>query len=157
MAQRLKPAMQETQVRSLDRVDPLEKEMATHSSNLAWRIPWRRNLVGYSLQGRKESDTTEQLHFYFFICSRAIAALFSLPECFFSSIQSLSYVLLFATPWTASCQASLSINSRSLLKLKSIALVMPSNHLILCHPLFLSPSIFPSIRAFSNDSVPCIR
>ena len=67
MAQRLKPAMQETQVRSLDWADALEKEMATHSSNLAWRIPWGRNLVGYSLQGRKESDTTEQLHFHFFI------------------------------------------------------------------------------------------
>ena len=59
-----------------------------------------------------------------------------------------------ATPWTAVCQASLSItNSQSLLKLKSIKLVMPSNHLILCCPLFLLPSIFPSIRVFSNESV----
>ena len=57
--------------------------------------------------------------------------------------------LLFATPWTAACQASLSItNSQSLLKLMSIELVMPSNHLILCHPLLLLPSIFPSIRVF---------
>ena len=57
------------------------------------------------------------------------------------------------TPWTAACQASLSItNSQSLLKLMSIELVMPSNHLILCHPLLLPPSIFPSIRVFSNES-----
>ena len=76
----------------------------------------------------------------------------------FSSVQSLSHVLLFATPWTAARQASLSItNSWSLLKLMSIELVMPSNHLILCHPLFLLPSIFPSIRVFSSGSVLCIR
>jgi len=61
-------------------------------------------------------------------------------------------------PWTAACQASLSItNSWSLLKLMSIELVMPSNHLILCHPLLLPPSIFPSIRVFSNESVLHIR
>ena len=60
----------------------------------------------------------------------------------------------FATPWTAPCQASLSISkSRSLLKLMYIDLVMPSNHLILCHPLILPPPIFPSIRVFSNESV----
>ena len=76
----------------------------------------------------------------------------------FSSAQSLSHVQLFATPWTAVRQASLSItNSRSLLKLMSITLVMPSNHLILCHPLLLLPSIFPSIRVFSNESVLHIR
>ena len=70
-----------------------------------------------------------------------------------NSVQSLSHVLLFATPWTAACQASLSItNSRSLLKLMSIESVMPSNHLILCRPLLLLPSIFPSIRVFSNES-----
>ena len=62
-----------------------------------------------------------------------------------SSVQSLSHVRLFATPWTAACQASLSItNSQGLLKLMSIKLVMPSNHLILCRPLLLLPSIFPS-------------
>ena len=61
-------------------------------------------------------------------------------------------------PWTAACQASLSItNSRSLLKLMSTELGMPSNHLILCHPLLLSPSVFPSIRDFSNESALCIR
>ena len=77
---------------------------------------------------------------------------------FLSWVQSLSHVQLFATPRTAVHQASLSItNSWSLLKLMSIELVMPSNHLILCHPLLLPPSIFPSIRVFSNDSVFCIR
>ena len=76
----------------------------------------------------------------------------------FSSAQSLSFVWLFATPWTTTCQASLSIaNSRSLLKLMSIMSVMPSNHLILCRPLLLLPSIFPSIRVFPNESVLCIR
>ena len=75
-----------------------------------------------------------------------------------SSVQSLSRVRLFATPWTAACQASLSItNSWRLLKLMSITSVMPFNHLILCHPLLLLPSIFPSIRIFSNESVLHIR
>ena len=76
----------------------------------------------------------------------------------FSSVQSLSHVQLFATPWTVAHQASLSItNSRSLLKPMSIESVMPSNHLIVCHPLLLPPSIFPSIRVFSNESVLPIR
>ena len=75
-----------------------------------------------------------------------------------SSVQSLSHVQLFVTPWTAARQASLSItNSRNLLKLMSIESVMPSNHFILCHPLLLPPSIFPSIRVFSNESVFRIR
>ena len=75
-----------------------------------------------------------------------------------SSIQSLSCVLLFATPWIAARQASLSIiNSQSLLKLTSIELVMPSNHIILCRPLLLLSSIFPSIRVFSSESVLHIR
>ena len=75
-----------------------------------------------------------------------------------SSFQSLSCVWLFVTPWNAACQASLSItNSRSLLKLMSIESVMPSNYLILCQTLLLLPSIFPSIRVFSNESALCIR
>ena len=75
-----------------------------------------------------------------------------------SSVQWLSRVQLFATPWIATRQASLSItNSQSLFKLMSIESMMPSNHLILCHPLFLLPSIFPSIRVFSNELVLCIR
>ena len=74
------------------------------------------------------------------------------------SVQSLSRVRLFATPRTAAHQASLSITyPQSLLRLTSIELVMPSNHVILCHPLLLPPSIFPSIRVFSNESVLCIR
>ena len=76
----------------------------------------------------------------------------------FSSVQSLCRVWLFATQWIVARQASLSItNSQSLLKLMSIESVMPSNHLILCRPLLLPPSIFHSIRVFSNESVLCIR
>ena len=75
----------------------------------------------------------------------------------FSSVQSLSHVRLFATPWTAARQASLSItNSQSPHKPMCIELVMPSNHLFLCHPLLLPPSIVPSIRVFSNESALCI-
>ena len=75
-----------------------------------------------------------------------------------SSVQSLSPVRLFVTPWTAARQASLSITtSRCPPKPMSIELVMPSNHLILCHPLLLLPSIFPNIRVFSNESALCIR
>ena len=85
----------------------------------------------------------------------------SITHCFlkiFDSVQSLSRVQLFVTPWTAARQASLSItNSWSLFKLTSIELVMPSNHLNLCHPLLLPPSIFPSIKIFFYESVLCIR
>ena len=76
------------------------------------------------------------------------------PRVQFSSVQSLSCVRLFVIPWTAAHQASLSItNSQNLLKLMAIESVMPSSHLILCSPLFLLPSIFPSIRVFPNKSV----
>ena len=76
----------------------------------------------------------------------------------FSSVQSLSHIRLFVTTWTAAHQASLSItNSRSLLKLVSIELVMPSDHLILCCPLLLLPSTFPIIRVFSNELALCMR
>ena len=97
-------------------------------------------------------DSKSSMNFFFLWTEK----LFSL----FSSVQSLSqlFVRLFVTPWTAAHQASLSItNSRSLLKLMSIKLVMPSNHLILCCSLLLLPSIFPSIRVFSNESVLPIR
>ena len=97
-----------------------------------------------------------------------ISIVLPFPEChvveiiqciaFSDSVQSLSCVWLFATPWTAARQASLSItNSWSLLKLRSIELVMPSNHLILCRPLLLLPSVFPSSRVFSSESVCRIR
>ena len=76
----------------------------------------------------------------------------------FSSLQLLSHVQLFVAPWTVACQASLYItNSWRLLKLMSLELVMLSNHLILCHPLLIPPSIFPSIRVFWNESVLRIR
>ena len=76
----------------------------------------------------------------------------------FSSVQSLSHVWLFVIPWTAACQAFLFItNSQRLRKLMSIESLMPSNHLILCRPFLLLPSIFPSIWVFSNDSALCIR
>ena len=82
----------------------------------------------------------------------------SIFGAYFSSVQSLSHVQLFATPWTTARQASLSINnSQSLLKLMSTESVMPSSHLILCCPLLLMPSIFPSIKVFSNESVLHIR
>ena len=84
--------------------------------------------------------------------------IFLLNKHSFSSVQSLSHVRLFATPWTAAHQASLSItNSWSLLKLMSIESVLPSNHLIFCHPLLLLPSVFPSIKVFSSESVLHIR
>ena len=80
------------------------------------------------------------------------------PWVQFNSVQSLSHVWLFVTPGTAARQASMSItNSWSPPKLVSIELVMPSNYLILCHPLLLLPSTFPHIRVFSNESVLCIR
>ena len=76
----------------------------------------------------------------------------SVSQSVSQSVQSLSHVRLFETPWTAACQASLSItNSQSLLKLMSIELVIPSNYLILCHPLLLLPSTFPNIRVISNE------
>ena len=97
--------------------------------------------------------------FVFYICDFTSVLQISLFLPFlFSSVQSLSCIWLFVTPWTEARQASLSItNSQILLKLMSIELVMPSNHLVLCRPLLLSPSIFPSIRVFSNESVFPIR
>ena len=91
------------------------------------------------------------------VVSLYIAQYFGYFSSTISSVQLLSHVQLFATPWTAACQASLSItNSQSLLKLLSKS-VMPSNHLILCLPLLLLPSIFSSIWVFSSESVLCIR
>ena len=97
-----------------------------------------------------------QLLLFFFFCFESCFLITSTVTSL--SVQSLSRVPLFATPCTAACQASLSIaSSHGLLKLMSIDSVMPSNHLILCHPLPLLPSIFPSIRVFSNESVLHIR
>ena len=107
-----------------------------HDSILAWEIHWTDGLQTCGLQ------------------------LMVLQKSWhgFSSVPLLSHVRLFATPWTAACQTSLSIiNSWGLLKLMSIKSIMPSNHLILCHCLLLLPSIFPSTRVFSSESVLCIR
>jgi len=110
--------------------------MTMHSSILAWEIQWTDGLQTGGLQ--------------FMVLQKSWHG--------FSWVPLLSHFWLFATPWTAAYQPSLSItNSWSLLKLISIALVMPSYHLILCRPLLLLPSIFPSIRVFSNGSVLCIR
>ena len=104
--------------------------------------------------------TNEDEHFYMLI-GHSYVYIFStiLPNCCqFSLVQSLSCVGRFVTPWTVAQQASLSItNSRSLLKLMSIKSVMPSNRLILCHPLLLLPSIIPSTRVFSNEAALPIR
>ena len=116
-----------------------------------WSSPGRNTGVGSLslLQGIFPTRESNWCHLH---CRRILYQL-SFPVQF-SSVQSLSCVRHFVTPWTAACQISLSItNSQSLLKLMSIELVMSSNHLTLCHPLPLLPSIFPSIRVFSNDSV----
>ena len=133
----------------------LEEGMATHSSILAQRIPWTKEnpTGGYGPQGRKELDTTEEIQH-----AHTCTARHGQNNGFqFSSVQSLSCVQLFTTPWTAACQASLPItNSRNLPKLMSIESVI-SSHPILCHPLLLLPSIFPSIRVFTNELAFCIR
>ena len=96
--------------------------------------------------------------FYIFHWFNIFSIFLKIIKPLISSVQLLSRVQAFATPWIAACQTSLSItSSQSLLKLMSIVLVMPSNHLILCRPLLLPPSIFPSIRVFSNESVLGIR
>ena len=137
------PAMQETQVRSLGWEDPLRRAWQPTPVFLPGESHGQRSLAGYSPLGCKESDRTEQL---------------TLTVYQFSSVQSLSHVWLFVTPWTVAHQASLSItNSWSPPKLMSIELAMPSNHLILRRPLLLLPSIFPSIRVFSNESALRIR
>ena len=111
----------------------------------------QRSLVSYSPWDGKELDSTEHVCQHHSTISDHQSHICILVQ--FSSVQSLSRVLLSTTPWTAACQASLSIiNSQSPPKPMSIKSVMPSNHLILCHPLLLLPSIFPSIRVFSNES-----
>ena len=113
-----------------------------------------RSLAGYSPEGHKRVGhdlATEQAHISLIPRTGCVAHQFS-------SVLSLSRVQLFATPSIAARQAFLSItNSRSSLKLMSIKLVMPSSHLILCHPLLLLPPIPPSIRIFSNESTLCMR
>ena len=130
-------AIQETWIWSLGWEDPPEKAKATHSSILACIIH------GVAKNRTRLSD------FHFPFLSAWIQ---------FSSVQSLSHVWLFVTPWITTQQAALSItNSRRLLKLMSTESVIPSSHLMLCHPLLLLPTIFPSIRVFSNESALHIR
>ena len=106
------------------------------------------NGMKYKIAALAFSSLSSTWHLFFF----------SFISFQFSSVQLLSPVWLFATPWTVAHQASLSIsNCWSLPKPISIESVMPSNHLILCHPLLLLPSIFPSIRVFSNESALCLR
>ena len=131
-----------------------------------------RSLVGYSPWGCKESNMTERLHLHFVeakkeseksglnlsIQKMKITSSSPITSGQIGSVQLLSHVRLFATPWTTAHQASLSItNLRSLLKLKSIESMMPFNHLVLCPPILLPPSIFHSIKVLSNESVLCIR
>ena len=146
-------------VQTLGWEDPLEWSMATHSSFLPGESHGQRSLVGY-IRGVTKSWTwlkclsTAQLN-NSIIDGEGQG---SLVCCSPVPVQSLSRLWLFATPWTAACRASLSItNSQSLPKAMSIESVMPFNHVNLCHPLLLLPSIFPSIRVFSNESILHIR
>ena len=133
--------------------------MATHSSVLAWRIPGMGEpgglpSLGLHRVGHNWSDLAAAAASTAGMSAQATCATFLAQ---FSSVQSLSRVRLFVTSWTGARQASLSItNSWSLFKLMSIESMMPSNHLILCRPLLLLPSIFPSSRVFANESALCI-
>ena len=135
-------------VRSLGWEDPLGEEMVTHSNILAWRIPWTEE------PGRLQSMGSQRVGQDWAHTCRKSKIEYWKSE--FSSFQFSSFAqsCLSATPWTAALQASLSItNSQSLLKLMSIESVIPSNHLILCHPLLTPPSVFPSVRVFSSGHV----
>ena len=124
--------------------------MAVHSSILGWKIPWTEEPGGLQSVGSQALNATQRLnHRQDTYKNQYRNVKIIITAQFSHSVGSLS-----VTPWTAACQASPSItNSWSLLKLMSLESVMPSNHLILCHPLLLLPSIFPSIRVFSNESV----
>ena len=136
MAERLKclPAMRESRVRSLDREDPLEKGKATHSSTLAWEIPRTEETGRLQFMGSQRSQTQH--------CCSSVTQL----------------CLTLFDPMDCSMPGFLSFPiSQSVLKLTSIELMMPSNHLILCHPFFLLPSIFPIVRVFSSELAVHIR
>ena len=150
-----KQEMEETKVWFLGQEDPLEKEIATHSSILAWKIPRTEEPSGLQSMGsQRVRHAWMYTHTYTYTHTLLISIIYFDTSAQFSH----SVVHLFAIPWTAALQASLSItNSQSLLKLMFIESVMPSNHLILCCPLLPLPSIFPSIRVFSNEPVLCIR
>ena len=130
--------MQVTWAESLCWEDPLEKGMATHSSILAWRTSWSEKPDGLQPMGSHDSDMTERLTHQFSSVTQSCPTLYDSMDCSMPGLLSIT-------------------NSWSLLKLMSIESVMPSNHLILCHPLFLLPSVFPSIRVFSHESALRIR
>ena len=133
--------MQLTWVQSLGREDPLEKEMAIHSSTIAWKIPWTDE------PGRIQSMGSQRVR-HDWATSLSLSNICSVQ---FSFVTQSCPTL--CDPWIAACQASLSIiNSRRSLRHTSIKSVMPSSHLILCCPLLLLPPIPPSIRVFSNES-----
>ena len=146
-------------------------DTSLNPGSIPWKRKWQptpvflpgqfygqRSPVGCSPQGPKGPDTTERPGLSRASLTEYTHAQCTAPARLIPSVQSLSRVRLFAAPWAAARQASLSItNSRSLLKLMSIESVMPSSHLILCRPLLLLPSIFPSVRVFSKESVLCIR
>ena len=131
--------------------------MATHSSVLAWRIPGTAEPGGLPSMGshRVGRDWRDLAAAWVYLQAVSSVLLICVSVFCTSAISSVHLVVCDSeTPWTAACQASLSItNSWSLLKLMFIESVMPSNHLILCLSLLLLPSIFPSIRVFSNESV----
>ena len=155
-----KRKMQETQVRSLDGEDPLEKGMATHSSILAGTIPWAEELGGLqSTESQRVRHDWSNWAMHARDCNSSSLPYFQTQGWrsviwFFSSVQSLSRVRLFATPFASfprevACQASLSItDSRNPLKLMSITSVMPSNHLILVIPFSSCLQSFPASRSF---------
>ena len=133
---------------------PPSLQQATADPCLCQRILETHRKVCFShLWGHCSFLLSHDVHELLFVPSISL-----FPSPMFSSVQLLSCIWLFVTPWTVALQASLSItNSPSLLKIMSTELVMPSNCLILCYPLLLLPSIFPSIRVFSNESVLPIR
>ena len=129
--------------------------MATHTTILGWEIPWREEPGGLQFMGsqRVRQGSQERLTLSLSVPSRHFVYTTNIQ--LFSSVQFSRLVVSDSvTPWTAARQASLSItNSQSSLKLASIESVMPSSHLMLCHPLLLLPAILPSIRVFSNESI----
>ena len=139
---------------SLERRDERRTDFQQFCAWREWRVRWEREEGTTETSSRYlHSDIKGLLHILKYIPLQCALVSYS-----FSSVQSLSRVWLFATPWTAARQASLSItNSWSSPKLMSIELVMPSSHLILCHPLLLLPPIPPTIRVFSSESTLPVR
>ena len=127
-------------------------------SSILTLLSTRRQHQTYQLRAQSDKTSPQALALQLPVKSLPVKRGFYNPFFQFSSVQLLSRVRLFVTPWTPACQDSLVItNSRSLPKPVSIELVMPSNHLVLCHPLLLLPSTFPSIRVVSNEAALLFR